>query len=133
MKVAIDPYMFRTTPLLELPGLVADLGYEYIELSPREDFTPFFLHPPVYDAGVNAFKKALDTDVTSAVTVSSGGWVLVNERVVMGEAMPLGLIAMKETAVSWVMVTVAPGSTGWVGRTRPALRYVAPTRQVTPS
>ena len=34
--------MFRTTPLLELPGLVADLGYEYIELSPREDFMTFF-------------------------------------------------------------------------------------------
>jgi small GTP-binding protein len=27
------------------PALVADLGYEYIELSPREDFMPFFLHP----------------------------------------------------------------------------------------
>jgi len=60
MKVAIDPYMFRSTPLLELPGLVADLGYEYIELSPREDFTPFFLHPRADDATVKAFKKALD-------------------------------------------------------------------------
>jgi hypothetical protein len=45
---------------------------------------------------------------TSAVAVSSGGWVLVNERVVMGEAIPLVLMAMKETALSWVMVTVAP-------------------------
>ena len=35
MKVALDPYMFRTTPLLELPALVAELGYEHIELSPR--------------------------------------------------------------------------------------------------
>ena len=51
MKIALDPYMFRTTPLLELPGVVADLGYEYIELSPREDFTPFFLHPRIDDAG----------------------------------------------------------------------------------
>ena len=24
---------------------MAELGYEYIELSPREDFMPFFLHP----------------------------------------------------------------------------------------
>ena len=40
MKIALDPYMLRSTPLLELPGVVADLGYEYIELSPREDFTP---------------------------------------------------------------------------------------------
>ena len=45
MKIALDPYMFRRVPLTELPGLVADLGYSCIELSPREDFLPFFLHP----------------------------------------------------------------------------------------
>ena len=60
MKIALDPYMLRTTPLLELPNVVAELGYEYIELSPREDFTPFFLHPRANDATVKAFKKALD-------------------------------------------------------------------------
>src|SRR5690348_14175270 len=52
--------MFRTTPLLDLPGLVADLGYRYIELSPREDFTPFFLHPRANRDVVTRFKKALD-------------------------------------------------------------------------
>lgn len=61
MKIALDPYMFRSTPLLELPALVADLGYEYIELSPRDDFMPFFLHPRADDARVKAFKKALDS------------------------------------------------------------------------
>jgi len=60
VKLALDPYMVRSVPLLELPGVVADLGYEWIELSPREDFMPFFLHPRVDDAGVKAFKKALD-------------------------------------------------------------------------
>ena len=60
MKIALDPYMFRTTPLTELPGLVADLGYEYIELSPREDFTPFFLHARANDDTVRRFKGALD-------------------------------------------------------------------------
>lgn len=60
MKLALDPYMFRSTPLLELPGLVADLGYEWIELSPREDFTPFFLHPRANDDTVTKFKAALD-------------------------------------------------------------------------
>jgi myo-inositol catabolism protein IolH len=60
MRIALDPYMFRSTPLLELPGLVAELGYEYLELSPREDFTPFFLHPRADDGTVRAFKKALD-------------------------------------------------------------------------
>ena len=59
MKIALDPYMFRRTPLLELPGLVADLGYEHIELSPREDFIPFFKHPRVDSATIKAFKDAL--------------------------------------------------------------------------
>ena len=59
MKLALDPYMFRGTPLLELPGLVADLGYEWIELSPREDFTPFFLHPRANRDVVTRFKAAL--------------------------------------------------------------------------
>ncbi|MGY2876055.1 myo-inositol catabolism protein IolH [Marmoricola sp. URHA0025 HA25] len=60
MKIALDPYMFRTTPLLELPALVAELGYEFIELSPRDDFTPFFLHPRADDTTVKGFKNALD-------------------------------------------------------------------------
>jgi len=60
VKLALDPYMFRTTPLLDLPGLVADLGYRYIELSPREDFTPFFLHPRANRDVVTKFKHALD-------------------------------------------------------------------------
>jgi myo-inositol catabolism protein IolH len=60
VKIALDPYMLRSTPLLELPALVAELGYEYLELSPREDFMPFFLHPRADDATVALFKKALD-------------------------------------------------------------------------
>ena len=68
MKIALDPYMFRTTPLAELPGLVADLGYQYIELSPREDFIPFFKHPRIDTAGIRAFKRALDA---AGVEVSS--------------------------------------------------------------
>jgi myo-inositol catabolism protein IolH len=59
MKIALDPFMLRDVPLLELPGVVADLGYEYIELSPREDFTPFFLHPRANKDRVARFKAAL--------------------------------------------------------------------------
>lgn len=68
MKIALDPYMFRTTPLLELPGLVADLGYEHIELSPREDFAPFFLHPRASDSTVASFRRAL---AAAGVEISS--------------------------------------------------------------
>jgi myo-inositol catabolism protein IolH len=57
--LALDPYMHRTTPLGDLPALVADLGYEAIELSPREDFLPFFVHPRADKAAVQAFKRAL--------------------------------------------------------------------------
>ena len=59
MKVALDPYMFRRVPLTELPALVAELGYEYIELSPRDDFLPFFTHPRASRDQVGAFRKAL--------------------------------------------------------------------------
>ena len=50
------PVMFRTTPLLELPRRRRGPGYEYIELWPREDFMPFFLHPRARPARVAAFK-----------------------------------------------------------------------------
>jgi myo-inositol catabolism protein IolH len=59
MRIALDPQMLRTTPLLELPDVVAAMGYEWIELSPREDFVPFFKHPRVDLATVRAFRKKL--------------------------------------------------------------------------
>jgi myo-inositol catabolism protein IolH len=59
VKLAIDPYMLRRTPLLELPALVAELGYQYIELSPREDFLPFFVHPRADRAMIAAFREEL--------------------------------------------------------------------------
>lgn len=69
MRIALDPHMFRSTTTLEtLPGVVADLGYEWIELSPREDFTPFFTHPRVDDTSVKRFRAALDA---AGVGVSS--------------------------------------------------------------
>jgi myo-inositol catabolism protein IolH len=59
VKLAVDPYMLRKTPLLELPALVAELGYQHIELSPREDFLPFFVHPRADRATIAAFRKEL--------------------------------------------------------------------------
>lgn len=68
MRIALDPYMFRHVPLLELPALVAELGYEWIELSPREDVNPFFRHPRIDDGTVRRFRKALDA---AGVRISS--------------------------------------------------------------
>jgi myo-inositol catabolism protein IolH len=68
MKLALDPYMLRRTPLIELPAKVAELGYEYIELSPREDFLPFFTHPRADRHTVASFKQALRA---AGVSISS--------------------------------------------------------------
>lgn len=60
MKIAIDPYMHRDVPLEALPAKVAELGYEWIELSPREDFLPWWVRPRAYPERIQAFRKALD-------------------------------------------------------------------------
>jgi myo-inositol catabolism protein IolH len=68
VKIALDPWMVRSTPLLELPALVAEHGYEYIELSPRDDFLPFFLHPRADRHTIAALRRELDA---AGVQVSS--------------------------------------------------------------
>jgi len=69
MKIALDPYMLRRVPLTGLPGLAADLGYEYLELSPRDDFLPFFLHPRADRAQIAAFSRALNAAGVQIATV----------------------------------------------------------------
>jgi myo-inositol catabolism protein IolH len=53
--------------------VVGELGYDWIELSPR-DVIPFFRHPRVDDGTVAQFRKALDSagvGVSRAVVESS--------------------------------------------------------------
>jgi myo-inositol catabolism protein IolH len=69
MRIAIDPYMHRSVPLLDLPAFVRDLGYDAIELSPRDDFIPFFRHPRIGSSGVAAFRKALSQAGVEVVSV----------------------------------------------------------------
>jgi myo-inositol catabolism protein IolH len=69
VKIALDPYMLRGVPLLELPRVIADLGYRHIELSPRDDFMPFFLHPRASSADVAAFKRELAAAEVSVASV----------------------------------------------------------------
>ena len=47
MKIALDPFMHRHLSLETLPSKVAELGYEWIELSPRGDFLEWFKAPRV--------------------------------------------------------------------------------------
>lgn len=65
MKLALDPQMFySTSSVLELPDIVASLGYDWMELSPKADFIPFFRYPKVDDATVAKLrKKAADAGV----------------------------------------------------------------------
>ena len=58
MKLALDPQMFYSTSSVhELPDIVAGLGYQWMELSPKGDFIPFFRYPRIDDAGVKKLKK----------------------------------------------------------------------------
>jgi myo-inositol catabolism protein IolH len=69
MRIALDPYMLRHVPLTDLPAMVRDLGYDAIELSPRPDFIPFFLHPRIGSSGIRAFREALTAAGVEVVSV----------------------------------------------------------------
>jgi myo-inositol catabolism protein IolH len=58
LKIAIDPFMHRHLSLEALPSKVAELGYEWVELSPRADFLEWFKAPRVYPARIRAVKRA---------------------------------------------------------------------------
>ena len=76
MRLALDPQMFYAThSVLELPDVVARMGYEYMELSPKADFVPFFSHPRADDATVAALRKrAADAGVTIASVLPVLRW-----------------------------------------------------------
>ncbi|OHV02956.1 protein iolH [Ralstonia solanacearum] len=59
MKIALDPYMIRHLPLDALPGAVAELGYDQIELSPRSDFLDWWVMPRATRERMAAFKQAM--------------------------------------------------------------------------
>jgi len=59
VKIALDPTPFHHShSLLEFPRLAADLGYEWLQLTPHADFIPFHNHPKADDELVQSFKKA---------------------------------------------------------------------------
>ena len=76
MKLALDPQMFfSTSTVWELPDIVASLGYQHMELSPKADFIPFFKYPRVDDAGVKKLKKvAADAGVGIASVLPVLRW-----------------------------------------------------------
>ena len=59
MKIALDPYMIRHLSLEQLPGAVANLGYDQIELSPRSDFLDWWVMPRATKERMASFKAAM--------------------------------------------------------------------------
>ena len=53
-----DPFMHRHLSLEALPSKVAELGYEWIELSPRADFLEWFKAPRVFPGRLRGSKRA---------------------------------------------------------------------------
>ena len=82
MKVALDPFLLSHLPLPEVVRTVADLGYEYMELGPRPDFIPMYVHPHAGDEAVRGLKKVLAETGVQLVNVTAGDyrWVSANEE-----------------------------------------------------
>jgi myo-inositol catabolism protein IolH len=59
VKIALDPYMHRRLSLRQVTHLVAELGYSHIEMSPRSDFLPFFVHARADSDRIRELKEAL--------------------------------------------------------------------------
>jgi len=74
VRLALDPQMFyATSSVFALPDVAADLAW--IELSPKDDFIPFFRHPRIDDAGVRRLKKvAADAGVGIASIIPLNRW-----------------------------------------------------------
>ena len=76
VKIALDPTPFHHSHgLLEFPRVAAELGYEWLQLTPHPDMIPFFNHPKADHDYVKAFKKACkDAGVGIASTLPVLRW-----------------------------------------------------------
>lgn len=59
MKIALDPWMVRNRSWELVCQMAAEAGYQWIELSPREDFLPLYVAPQANPERIAALKKAL--------------------------------------------------------------------------
>jgi myo-inositol catabolism protein IolH len=76
VRLALDPQMFYSgSSVYELPDIVASLGYDWMELSPKADLIPFFKYPRIDDAGVRKLRKlASDAGVGMASLLPVQRW-----------------------------------------------------------
>lgn len=60
MRIAFDPTPLHSSHgLLEFPNVTAELGFEWLQLTPHVDFLPFFRYPRADRALVGAMKRAV--------------------------------------------------------------------------
>lgn len=59
MRIAYDPWMIRQRSLADVCRFAAEIGYEWLELSPRDDFLPLFAGPRAGKERIAELKKAL--------------------------------------------------------------------------
>jgi myo-inositol catabolism protein IolH len=59
MKLAFDPYMLRERPIEAVAAEARALGYDWLELTPRDDFLPYYLHPRADADRITTFANAL--------------------------------------------------------------------------
>ena len=75
MKITLDPFMHRHLSLADITYLAADLGYVYLELSPRPDSLWFFVQPRAHADSMGQLKQALrETDVQLASLLPLYRW-----------------------------------------------------------
>lgn len=81
MRICLDPNMYRFMPIPKMVDKAAELGYDYIELSPRDDFLPFYKYPRVDKARIRELKKALsDTGVKLSSLLPVYHWAAADEE-----------------------------------------------------
>ena len=69
MQLALDPLMHCDRPLPEAVRLVADLGWENLELCSRDDFFPEYWPPRADKTRIREFKQALHETRMSLVSL----------------------------------------------------------------
>ena len=82
VKIALDPAMYHADlSVADEVRKAADLGYEYLELSPRADFFFWHRYPKADDAAIAEVKKACqETGVTLLTLVPVFNWSSPDEQ-----------------------------------------------------
>jgi myo-inositol catabolism protein IolH len=74
MKHALDPELMGHLTLPDTIRMAADLGYEFIELGPRPDFIPFYVHPRAGADAIEGVKVALRETGVKVADVVTGDY-----------------------------------------------------------